>query len=57
MKKIEIYLKDELVLSMLVESYIIDTYVNSFEINCKVEEVQITYSMPLNKGYRIVADV
>ena len=56
MKKIEIYLKDELVLSMLVES-IIDTYVNSFEINCKVEEVQITYSMPLNKGYRIVADV
>jgi len=57
MKRIEIYLKEELILSILVEDYEINTYTNAFEIECHIKEVSTTYSIPLNKGYRIVADV
>ena len=57
MKKIEIYKDDELQLSTVVTDYEINTYTNSFEVVCKIEEIEITYSVPLNKGYRIIADV
>lgn len=57
MKKIEIYKDDELQLSTIVTDYQIDTYTNSFEVVCKIEEIEITYSVPLNKGYKITADV
>lgn len=62
MKKIEIYKQnedkqDELQLSLLVSDYEINSYTNSFEIACKIEEIEATYSIPLNKGYKIVAEV
>jgi hypothetical protein len=57
MKKIEIYKENELQLSAIVTEYEINTYVNSFEIVCKIEEIEITYSIPLNKGYKIIAEV
>ena len=57
MKKIEIYLNDDLILSILVEDYEVNTYTNAFEIECTIKELKTTYSMPLNKGYRIVADI
>ena len=56
MKKIEIYKENELQLSAVVTDYEINTYVNSFEIVCKIEEIEITYSIPLNKGYKIIAE-
>ena len=57
MKKIEIYKDDELQLSTFVANYEINTYTNSFEFVCKIEEIEITYSVPLNKGYKITAEV
>lgn len=57
MKKIEIYLKDELILSILVEKYEITQYTSSVDIEYVTKEVKATYSIPLNKGYRIVADI
>lgn len=57
MKKIEIYKEDELQLSIVVTDYEINTYTNSFEVVCKIEEIEATYSIPLNKGYKISAEV
>lgn len=57
MKKIEIYKKEELQLCSVVNDYEINTYTNSIEVVCKIEEIEITYSVPLNKGYKIVVDV
>ena len=57
MKKIEIYKDDKLQLSTIVTDYEINTYTNSFEVVCKIEEIEITYNVPLNKGYKIIADV
>ncbi len=57
MKKIEIYREDKLLLVTVVTDYEINTYVNSFDIICKIEEIEVTYTIPLNKGYKIVADV
>lgn len=57
MKKLEIYLKEELIFSMLVEDYELNTYTNEIDIVCKIKELAITYSLPTNKGYRILADV
>ena len=57
MKKIEIYKEDELQLSTIVNDYEINTYTNSFDVVCKIEEIEITYSIPLNKGYKIIAEI
>lgn len=57
MKKLEIYKEDELQLSTVVTDYEINTYTNSFEVVCKIEEIEITYSVPLNKGYKIIAEI
>lgn len=57
MKKFEIYLNDELILSILVEKYDITNYTNSIDIECTIKELKITYSLPLNKGYKIIADI
>ena len=57
MKKIEIYKDDELQLSTVITDYEINTYTNSFEVVCKIEELEITYNIPLNKGYKIVAEL
>lgn len=57
MKKIEIYKEDELQLSIVVTDYEINTYTNSFEVVCKVGEIESTYNVPLNKGYKIIAEV
>lgn len=57
MKKIEIYKEDKLLLVTVVTDYEINTYINSFDIICKNEDIEITYNIPLNKGYKIVADV
>jgi len=57
MKKIEIYFKDEIILSTLVEDYNLDTYTNALELHCKFKEIEVTYSIPVNKEYRIVADI
>lgn len=56
-KKFEIYLNDEIILSVLVEDYEINTFTNSFDVECTIKEIKITYSIPLNKGYKIVADI
>ena len=57
MKKIEIYKEDELQLSTVITDYEINIYTNSFEVVCKIEEIEITCRLPLNKGYKIIADV
>ena len=57
MKKIEIHKGDKLLLVTVVTDYEINTYVNSFDIICKNEDIEITYNIPLNKDYKIVADV
>ena len=57
MKKIEIYKEDELQISTVVTDYEINTYTNSFDFICKIDEIEITYSVPLNKGYKIIAEV
>ena len=57
MKKIEIYKKDELQISTCVTDYEINTYTNSFDVVCKIEEIEITYTIPLNKGYKIIAEI
>lgn len=57
MKKIEIYKDDELQLSTVITDYEINTYTNSFEIVYKIEELEIQYNIPLNKGYKIVAEL
>lgn len=57
MKKIEIYKDDKLLLLKLVNDYEINTYTNSFEIACRIEEMEITYTIPLNKGYKITVQV
>lgn len=57
MKKIEIYFKNELILSTLVDDYQIDTYTNTIEFHSKIKEIEVTYSIPVNKEYRIVADI
>ena len=57
MKKIEIYKEDELQISTIVTDYEINTYTNSFDFICKIGEIEITYSVPLNKGYKIIVEV
>ena len=57
MKKIEIYKDDELKLSTVVTNYEINTYTNSFEVVCKSGEIEITYNVPLHKGYKIIAEI
>ena len=57
MKKLEIYFKDELILATVVEDYNLDTYTNALELHCKFKEVEVTYSIPVNKGYKIIADI
>lgn len=57
MKKVEIFKEDELKLSILVNEYDITIYTNSFEVTCKVDDIETSYSIPLNKGYKIVAEV
>ena len=57
MKKIEIYLNDELVLTMLVDDYEMDSYSDTIDIRCKIKGLEIAYSLPINKGYKIVADI
>ena len=57
MKKLEIYKEDELQLSILVADYEIVSYINSLEVTCKIEELEANYTIPVNKGYKIVAEV
>lgn len=57
MKKIEIYKDDELQLSIIVSDYQINTYINSFEITCKVNEIETNYNIPLNKGYKVIVEI
>lgn len=57
MKKIEIHKEDKLLLVTVVTDYEINTYTNSFEVVCKNEEIEITYNIPLNKGYKIVVEI
>lgn len=57
MKKIEIYKEDELKISILVNDCEIYTYINSIDITCKIDDVETSYSIPLNKGYKIVFEV
>lgn len=59
MKKIEIYKEDRIQISTVVDDdgYSINTYTNSFDISCKIGEIEITYSIPLNEGYRIIVEI
>ena len=57
MKKIEIYKEDKLQVTTFVNDYEINTYTNSFDVVCKIEEIELTYSIPLNKGYKIIAEI
>lgn len=56
MKKIQIY-KESLQTSIIVDEYDICTYINSFEIICKIGDIEITYNIPLNKDYKIIIEV
>lgn len=57
MKKIEIYKEEALVVLLLVDTYEINTYINSFEVTCKLNGIEISYSIPLNKGYKLVVEI
>lgn len=57
MKKIEIFKKEELTLLIFVDSYEINTYTNSFELVCKYGDIDITYNIPLDSGYRVTVEV
>lgn len=57
MKKIEIYKKDALTLVIIVDSYEINTYTNSFELVCKHGDIDITYNIPLDEGYRVTVEI
>lgn len=56
MKKIELYKDDEILLTLETADYEINTYTNSFEIVCH-DGYDRTYSIPLNKGYKITIDI
>ena len=56
-RNLKIYLNDEIVMAILVDDYDINTYTNSMEITCHIEGIEATYNIPLNKGYRVVADI
>ncbi len=57
MKRIEIYKEDKLMISMPVDKYDITTYNSSFDIACKIDDIEITYSLPINKGYKIAIEL
>lgn len=57
MKKIEIYKNDELIVSTNANDYDIESYSSSFEIKCEYEELSVTYTIPLNKGYKLVIEI
>lgn len=57
MKKIEIYKGEELLVSTEANDYDIEKYVNSFEIKCEYEEIDVTYTIPLDKGYKLVIEI
>ena len=57
MAKIEIYKEDILIISIEVNNYDITTYTTSFDIDCKIGEINISYSIPVNKGYKIIVTV
>lgn len=53
MKRVEIYKDDNLLLSLLVDKYEINTYTDSVEIITKICDMDITYAIVKNKGYKI----
>lgn len=57
MKKIEIYKEDELKLSMLVDGYTMTSCNNSVNITYKVDDVEASWSIPFNKGYKLMIDL
>lgn len=57
MKKIEIYKEDELQISIVVTDYEFNTYTNSFDVVCKSGDIEITYCIPINKGYKIIVEI
>lgn len=57
MKRIEIYKEDDLKLSILVNDFNITTYINSIEISCKIDDIDTTYTIPFNKGYKVIFEV
>ena len=57
MQEILIYKEDKLLLSLFAIDYEINTHTNTYKFVYKIDEIEITYSVPLNKGYKIIADV
>ena len=57
MKKIEIYKNDELLVSTEANDYEIERYTESLEIKCEYEEIDVSYTIPLNKGYKLVVEI
>lgn len=53
MKEIEIYKENDLVMSTLATDYDISTYGNSVDVVTKIGDIEITYSIPVNKGYKV----
>ena len=57
MQEILIYKEDKLLLTLLAIDYEIDAHTNTYKFVYKIDEIEITYSVPLNKGYKIIAEV
>lgn len=57
MKKIKIYKDNKIILSLIVNDYEIDSYSNSVDIICNINEIETTYSIPLNKGYKLFVEL
>ena len=57
MKNLKIYKGEDLILSICVNDYEIDSYSNSVDIICKVEEIETTYTIPVNKGYKLFVEL
>ena len=66
MKNIKIYFKDIniiaknneiLICSLDVDDYTIDTYVDTFEIECNIQGINFNFCIPQNKGYKIIIEV
>ena len=57
MQEILIYKEDKLLLTLLAIDYEIDAHTNTYKFVYKIDEIEITYSVPLNKGYKIIAEI
>lgn len=57
MKKIEIYLKDNLIRTIQIDNYDIYVYNDSIEIQFDIEDMNGNICIPKDKNYKIIIEV